>query len=122
MSTHPLNLALRFALELTALFALGYRGWTQHEGPLRIVMAFAVPLAAAAMWGVFATPGDRSRSAKAPVPTPGIIRLLMELVFFSAAAWSFYTAGNRIIALVFSGIVVLHYAVSYDRIGWLVKH
>jgi hypothetical protein len=49
MSTHPVNLAPRFVLELTALFAPGYWGWTQHEGILRIVLAFAVPLAAAAV-------------------------------------------------------------------------
>ena len=77
MSAHPLNLALRFILELSALFALGFRGWTQHEGILRVVMAFAIPLAAAVLWGVFSTPGDRSRSATAVVPA---IRLLLVRV------------------------------------------
>lgn len=122
MSTHPLNLALRFILEMCALFALGFRGWTQHEGILRVVMAFAIPLAAAVLWGVFSTPGDRSRSANAVVPTPGALRLLMELLFFAAAAWSFYVADLRIIAFVFAGVVVLHYSLSYDRIAWLLKH
>ena len=32
MSAHPINLALRFILELAALYALGYWGWTQHDG------------------------------------------------------------------------------------------
>ena len=122
MSAHPLNLALRFILELSALFALGFRGWTQHEGILRVVMAFAIPLAAAVLWGVFSTPGDRSRSANAVVPTPGALRLVMELLFFAAAAWSFYVADHRITAFVFAGVVVLHYGLSYDRIAWLVKH
>lgn len=122
MSTHPVNLALRFVLELTALFALGYRGWSRHDGGLRIVLAFAVPLAAAGIWGVFSTPGDRSRSAKAIVPTPGIIRLTLELLFFTAAACSFYGADKQIVALIFAGIVVLHYGISYDRIAWLVKN
>ena len=121
MSTHPLNLALRFILELSALFALGFRGWTQHEGILGVVLAFAIPLAAAVLWGVFSTPGDRSRSANAIVPTPGTLRLVMELLFFAAAAWSFYVADLRIIAFVFAGVVVLHYGLSYDRVAWLVK-
>jgi hypothetical protein len=122
MSTHPLNLALRFLLELTALFALGYRGWIRHDGILRVVLTFAVPTAAAGIWGVFSTPGDRSRSAKAIVPTPGIVRLSMELIFFAAAAWSFFATDLRILAFLFAGSVVLHYGLSYDRIGWLVKN
>jgi hypothetical protein len=122
MSTHPLNLALRFILELSALFALGYRGWTRHEGILRVVLAFAVPLAAAVLWGVFSTPGDRSRSGNAVVPTPGALRLVMELLFFAAAAWSLYVADLRTLAFVFAGAVVLHYGLSYDRIAWLVKN
>ena len=122
MSTHPLNLALRFILELSALFALGFRGWTRHEGILRVVLTFAIPLSAAVLWGVFSTPGDRTRSASAVVPTPGAIRLVMELLFFSAAAWSLYVAELRITALVFAGAVALHYGLSYDRIAWLVEH
>ena len=122
MSTHPLNLALRFLLELTALFALGYRGWIQHDGILRLVLTLAVPMAAAGIWGVFSTPGDRSRSAQVIVPTPGIVRLSMELIFFAAAAWSFFAADLRILAFLFAGSVVLHYGLSYDRIGWLVKN
>jgi hypothetical protein len=46
----------------------------------------------------------------------------MELLFFAAAAWSFYVADHRITAFVFAGVVVLHYGLSYDRIAWLVKH
>lgn len=122
MSTHPVNLALRFVLELTALFALGYRGWIRNQGILRILLAFAVPLAAAAIWGIFSTPGDRSRSAAAVVPTPGVIRLSMELIFFAAAAWSFHAAGARVVAFAFAGVVALHYSLSYDRIAWLVKN
>jgi hypothetical protein len=41
-------------------------------------------------------------------------------LLFAAAAWSFYAADLRIIALVFAGIVVVHYGLSYDRIAWLL--
>lgn len=34
MSQHPLNLALRFLLEIAASVAIGYWGWHQAEGPL----------------------------------------------------------------------------------------
>jgi hypothetical protein len=122
MSAHPLNLALRFVLELRTLFAPGYWGWTQPEGILRVVSAFAVSLTAVVFLGVFSTPGDRSRSAGAIMSTPGILRLAMELLFFAAAAWSFYVADIRVVAFVFAGIVLLHYGLSCDRIAWLVKN
>jgi hypothetical protein len=120
MSQHPLNLAIRFLLELGALAALAYWGWTQHEGLLRVVLAVGLPLAAAIMWATFAVPGDRSRSGRAPVPVPGAVRLLLELVFFASAAWALYDAGTTGLAWVLAVVVILHYAVSYDRILWLL--
>jgi hypothetical protein len=76
MAYHPLNLAFRFVLELAALAAMASYGWhlTEHTAP-RLVAAIGLPLLAAAMWGVFAVPGDRSRSGKAPVAVPGWVRL-----------------------------------------------
>jgi hypothetical protein len=35
MSTNPINLAVRFLLELSALFAMGLWGWQQGEGLIR---------------------------------------------------------------------------------------
>jgi hypothetical protein len=64
MGFHPVNLAIRFILELAALVAMGVWGWLQVDGVLRFVVALAVPIAAAALWGVFAVPGDRSRSVR----------------------------------------------------------
>ncbi|UCF96612.1 MAG: YrdB family protein [Spirochaetaceae bacterium] len=122
MGTHPVNLVLRFMLELAALFSLGYWGWSEHTGPLRFILVVAVPLAAAGIWGIFSTPGDRSRSSKSIVPTPGILRLVLELLLFGAAIWALYTADRRIVALIYAGIIVLHYGLSYDRIVWLVKN
>ncbi len=75
MGSHSLNLALRFLLELAALGAMGYWGWTQHEGPVRWRWAIGLPLVAAVLWGTFAVPNDPSRSGQAPVPIPGILRL-----------------------------------------------
>ncbi|MCI0714312.1 MAG: YrdB family protein, partial [Chloroflexi bacterium] len=77
MSKNPLNLALRFFLELAALYAMGYWAWTQNEGLLRIVLTIGLPLVAAAMWGVFRVPGDPK---DAPVAIPGWLRLVLEAV------------------------------------------
>lgn len=120
VASHPLNLAVRFLLELIALFALGRWGWTQGEGALGYVLALGIPLLAALLWGTFAVPGDPSRSGGAPVPIPGVARLLLELAFFAAAASALFATGAATFGWLFSSAVLLHYAISYDRIHWLV--
>jgi hypothetical protein len=118
LSNHPINLALRFFLELCALFALGYWGWTQHAGFGRIALSIGLPLLAAALWGTFRVPND---PGKAPVPTPGILRLLLEAVFFGGATWGLYAAGRERWASIFGAAVLAHYLISYDRIMGLLK-
>jgi hypothetical protein len=121
MGSHPINLAVRFILELAAWGAMGYWGWTQAEGPLRFVLAIGLPVAAAAIWGTFAVPNDPSRSGRAPVPVPGVVRLGIELVTFGFGAWALYDTGSSTLSLVFAAIVVVHYLVSYDRVAWLIR-
>ena len=43
MGSHPLNLALRFLLEIAALVAIGYWGFSQHAGIWRFVMGLGGP-------------------------------------------------------------------------------
>ncbi|MCE1254685.1 MAG: YrdB family protein [Anaerolineae bacterium] len=118
MSSHPINLGVRFILELTALLSLGVWGWYKGEGWLRFGLALFIPLLFAALWGIFRVPGD---PGTAPVPTPGIIRLAFELVYFSLATWALYDAHFATLAWVQGILVVLHYIVSYDRILWMIK-
>jgi len=122
MGSNPLNLAVRFLLELAALFAMAYWGWTQHGGFIRIILAVGTPLVAAVLWGTFAVPNDPSRSGKAPVPVPGIIRLILELAIFAAGAMAFFASGLTTVGLIFSAVAILHYLVSYDRIVWLLRN
>lgn len=119
MAYHPLNLTLRFLLELAALVAVGAWGWQQREDGLGFVLAIGLPLLLAVAWGVFAVPGDPSRSGKAPVPVPGLLRLLFELAFFALAVWALYAIGQTNLGWIFGVVVVLHYLSSYDRILWL---
>ena len=121
MGSHPLNLAVRFILEIAALGAIGYWGWTQHDGFVRYLLAVGGPILAAIVWATFAVPDDPSRSGKAPVPVPGIIRLVLELALFAFAAWALYDAGNSLLALILAAVVLVHYALSYDRIAWLLR-
>lgn len=119
MGQNPLNLALRFVLEMGALGALAYWGWTQHSGALRYLLAFGLPLLAAVVWGVFRVPGDSS-SGPGAVATPGPLRLLLELGLFGVATWCLAQTGAVTLAWVFGGLVLLHYVLSWDRVAWLL--
>jgi len=118
MAHNPLNLALRFLLEIVGLVALGYWGWHQGEGFWRFVLALLLPLVAAALWGTFRVPDD---PGKAPVPIPGWLRLVLEFLYFTLSAAALLSALSVASGLTFGLVVLAHYAVSYDRIVWLLK-
>ena len=121
MGSHPVNMAVRFLLEMSALVSLGLWGWKQSEGWLRFILAFGIPIIFAVIWGTFAVLDDPSRSGKAPIVTSGIVRLAIEIGFFVCATWSLYDMGFNKVSLAFGIIVVLHYIISYDRIKWLMS-
>lgn len=115
------NLTLRFLLELAALLGLGMAGWSLSGGWWRWFLALAVPLVAAALWGTFAVLNDPSRSGRAPVPVPGAVRLVLELVILFGGAASFYLTGHTTTGIIMALLIVVSYAFSLDRLGWLLK-
>lgn len=121
MGSHPINLLFRFLLELMALFIIGLWGWKQSQGLTAFLLALTLPILFAVSWGVFAVPNDPSRSGKAPIVTPGIIRLLIELAFFIFSTWALYDMGFLMMSIAFGLSVGLHYILSYDRIIWLLS-
>ena len=120
MSQNPLNLAVRFLLEILALVTFGAWAKAQFPGTLGFILMILIPLLAATVWGVFNVKGDPSRSGKAPVPVLGFIRLLIELAFFGFATWALFTL-NPTYSWIFGTVTLLHYILSYDRITWLLK-
>lgn len=111
MNTNPVNLAVRFMLEIAMLIALGYWGW-HLSGAGRYVAVAGLPIAAAVLWGMFRIPNDPK---PAPVAIPGILRLLLEWGLFGFAAWALYDLGHSTVSIALSVIVIVHYFVSYDR-------
>jgi hypothetical protein len=116
------QLALRFVLEAAALVALG--GWARHvvgPGALGWAAALATPAVVAAVWGVFAVPGDPTRGGKVPVPVSGWLRIGIEMaVFLGAAAalvsmewWRWFDP--------FIGGFVVHHVGTRQRIVWLLR-
>jgi hypothetical protein len=120
MGSHPLNLFIRFLLELTVLVSSGIWAWKQTESNWRYAIALLIPLILGSIWGVFAVPNDPSRSGSAPVVTPGFVRLALELGIFTWGTWILYNMGWHRFSLTFGILVVLHYLTSYDRIIWLI--
>lgn len=118
MSKNPINLAFRFLLELAALIAMGYWGWVVHDGLSRYLFTIGAPLLAAAVWGVFRVPNDGGRPV---VRVPGVVRFWLEIVFFGFAIWGLFNAGAQTAGWIMEIATIVHYAISYDRVAWLLK-
>ena len=119
MGSHPVNLAIRFLLEIVALLVMGIWGWGQSEDWWRFILAFGVPILAATIWGVFAVPDDPSRSGAAPIPVPGSLRLMIELSIFIFSVWALFDLSYNKLGMVLGLIILIHYVFSYDRVIWL---
>jgi hypothetical protein len=66
-------------------------------------------------------PNEKSRSGRALVPTPGLIRLPIELGIFAIATWALYDLEKNKLCVIFGAVIILHYILSYDRIAWLLS-
>ncbi|MDH3303457.1 MAG: YrdB family protein [Acidimicrobiia bacterium] len=114
------NLALRFGLELVALFGLGFAAWKLTSGPVRPAAVVILPVFAATLWTVFNVVGDPSRSGAAPVEVPGWTRLVIELAVLGAGAVAIFLAGRQDLGLAHGAVIIFHYAVSWPRVQWLL--
>ena len=121
MSKNPVNLAIRFALEVVAIVTFGIWGFRANNALPGWILAILLPLVFAGLWGVFAVPNDPSCSGKTVIPTRGLIRLILELALFGVATWMLFDLEFQKLGWIFSSGVLIHYASSYDRIAWLLK-
>ena len=115
------NLGLRFLLELAAVAGLATAGWRLSSPPWHWVAAIALPVIAMLIWGIFNVPGDPSRSGAAPVPVPGVVRLLLELAILVGGAFALWLSGYRAASIILAVLIVAHYLLSGDRIAWLLR-
>jgi Protein of unknown function (DUF2568) len=112
MNANPINLAVRFLLEIAMLIILGYWGWHLTEGWVRYPAVVGLPLIAAALWGIFRIPDDPK---PAPVEIPSLMRLMLEWILFALAVWALCDLRYVRLAWIMAFVVILHYIVSYDR-------
>lgn len=120
MSQNPLNLAVRFLLELAGLVGLFRLGQWMFDGGMGLLLGSGTTVVAIVAWATFNVPGDRSRSGNAPVRVPGVVRLTLELVVLGGGAVGWWLAGPSWLAWVYTIFLVAHYALSWDRIFWLL--
>ena len=90
---------IAFLLELCALVALGYFGFSQFEPPLSVVVGLGLPLAAAVLWGLF-------RAPRRAIKTPFWGRIAVEVLVMGGAVVALALADQPVLAAVF-GVVAL---------------
>lgn len=118
---HPANGALRFALEIGALTAMGWWGLEQTDDFFRYALMLGLPAAVAAAWGIFAVPNDPSRGGTPVIAIPGALRLALELAVFGSATWAIANLGNSPLAIGYGAAGAVHYAIYFDRVRWLIR-
>lgn len=119
MNKNPINLAVRFALEIAMLITLAFWGWHLSDNQTKYFLALSFPVIAATLWGVFRIQNDPK---PAPVEIPGILRLFLEFTLFGAAVWALYDMGYVRAGLFMAVIVMVHYLVSYDRTWAMLRN
>jgi len=117
-------MVLRFALEMASLVAWAVAGFELggHAlgGWLRWLLALLLVSAAAGAWGTFRVEGDSGGENDAPVPVPGTVRLVLELVVLLGGAVAVTWAGETVFGVLLAVLVLLHYATTMPRVTWLV--
>lgn len=110
---YAINLGLRFVLELAALGAMGYWGFTGFDDwPAKLLLGIGLPLAMAAAWGIFRVPGDGGPPIVVTAPQ---VRLALEAVFFALAITLLHRASQHSLSYLFLALVVINYGIDHER-------
>jgi uncharacterized protein DUF2568 len=97
------NLGLKFLLELAALGAFAVWGASIGSGAVPVIVAIAVPVVVAVLWGRFAAP-------RAPKRLPTSMRIPFELGVFLLAALALLASGHAVAAAAFAVVATLNAA------------
>ncbi len=100
------NLVLRFLLELAALAAVGYWGWTTGAGVMRPVLAVGSVATVVVVWTLFIRPDPTIELARP-------LRFVLELGVWAAAGAALYAAGHARLALAFVAVAVVSGSLNY---------
>jgi hypothetical protein len=99
------NDALRFFLELSALAAVAYWGWSEG-GTARWILVVAAPLVVALVWGRWMAPRSNHR-----VRDPW--RLAIEVLVFGSAVVALAAADQPELAIILAGVSAVHLGLTF---------
>jgi anti-sigma-K factor RskA len=99
------NDALRFLLELSALAAVAYWGWSEGGGA-RWVLVVVAPLVVVLVWGRWMAPRSNHR-----VRDPW--GLVIELLVFGSAVAALAAADQSELAIILAGAAALHVGLTF---------
>ena len=111
-----------FVLEVAMWGAFAWIGWQVGSGAARWLFAIVFGLGAILIWGIFRTPGMPPAGKPGVFPTPGPVRLALELGLFALAGYGLWATGNRWAAETLWTFAALNYILSFSRIRWLLDH
>ncbi len=100
------NDVLRFVLELAALAALAYWGFSEFDGVAQWLIGLGAPLLVAVVWGTFMSP-----KASHPVVDP--VRFLIEFAVFGSGVAAMFAADVPVLGVVFALLAGLHLALTF---------
>ncbi|MEP7290778.1 MAG: YrdB family protein [Chloroflexota bacterium] len=96
------NLALAFLLELVAVGAFAYFGFTVSDSTLlNVVLGIGLALLSIVLWGIFAAPKSTRRLR-------GNALLIFKLVFFALSVIALVLAGSVTLGIVFGVLVAIN--------------
>jgi len=96
------NLGVRFILEILALVALGYWGFSTGKGwLLKALLGVGAPLVAAVLWANFGAPAAAHR-----LNMP--LRFVLELIIFGSATAGLNLADQKPLGIAFGAVFVVN--------------
>lgn len=100
-AARTVNLGVLFLIELAALAAVSYWGFTRDvRTPAAWLLGLGAPAVLVVLWAVFGSP-------RAPRKTRGAVRVVFEALWFGAAVAALPLAGAPVWAAVLAGVVVV---------------
>lgn len=114
-------LVVAFVLELAMFAALTIWGWHLGGGGFGGgLLAAAFVVIAGAVWGLCRAPGDLPHG-RSRVPVPGMVRILIEFAVLGLAVYGIWTAWSRAAGETLLTAGVVHYALVWERLRWLIR-
>jgi len=113
---------LMFLLELAMWASFFWIGWKAGDAGTRWLFAIVFGGAAILLWGLFRTPGMPPAGKDGGIPTPGPVRLIVEIGLFFLAGVGLWLSGARWAAETLWTFAALIYLLSLPRVRWLLDH